>query len=150
MDVAKIKQLRELTQAGIADCRKALQESGNDLAKAQIWLKKQGIAKAANKQKRQTTQGIISSYIHQGGRIGVLVELACETDFVARTDEFQALGRELAMQVSAMQPKNVQALLKQAYIRDASLTIADLVKSHIAKLGENIQVVRFSRFEVGE
>lgn len=149
MDVTKIKTLREKTGAGIADCREALDATGGDLAKAEAHLKARGIEKAAKKADRAATQGLVTSYVHNG-KIGVLVEINCETDFVARTDDFQKLTHEVAMQISAMNPKNVEELLKQPYIRDQKLTIEDLVKSVIAKLGENIKVNRFTRLALGE
>jgi elongation factor Ts len=150
IDVSKIKQLREKTGAGIAECREALEKSAGDLRKAEVWLKEQGIAKAHKKAERQTNQGIIESYLHSGGKLGVLVELNCETDFVARTDEFKNLAHELAMQISAMSPKDVKDLLGQEYIRDPQMKIVDLIKSAIAKLGENIHVKRFTRIALGE
>jgi len=150
IDVTKVKSLREKTGAGVNECCKALDESNGDLAKAESWLKSRGIEKAAKKEGRETKQGIIESYIHNQGKIGVLVELNCETDFVARTDDFKTLAHELAMQISAMDPKNVEELLKQEYIRDPQLSVGDLVKQTIAKIGENIQVARFSRIALGE
>lgn len=149
-DVTLLKKLREETSAGIADCRVALEESDNDYNKALEWLKKHGIDKASKKDDRETSQGLIDAYIHGNGRVGAVVELLCETDFVARTDEFRKLAHEIAMQVSAMEPKDVPALLKQEYIRDSSITIGELVKSGIAKLGENITIGRFERFEIGK
>lgn len=147
-DIKLLKQLREETQASIADCKKALEESGDDYKKAIEWLKKRGIEKAEKKSDRETSQGLIESYIHQNGKVGALVEVLCETDFVARTDEFKKLCHELAMQVVAMNPKNVETLLKQEYIRDSSLTIESLVKSVIGKLGENIVIKSFTRLEI--
>lgn len=149
-DIKLLKKLREETQASIADCRIALEETNNDYKKALDFLKKHGMEKAAKKGDRETSQGIVESYIHGNGKIGVLVELLCETDFVARTDEFKNLAHEVAMQVSAMNPKDVSSLLKQEYIRDSSQTIGDLIKSTIGKLGENITIKRFQRFEIGE
>lgn len=149
VNLQQLKKLREETSVSIADCRKALEESGGDYQKALEWLRKHGIEKAEKKQDRETSQGIIDSYIHQNGRVGALVEIQCETDFVARTDEFKNLAHELAMQVAAMNPKNVEALLKQEYIRDNSKTVSDLIKETITKLGENIVVGNFQRFEVG-
>jgi len=147
-DVKLIKQLREETQASIADCRKALEETKDDYKKALEWLKKHGIEKAEKKADRETSQGLVESYIHQNGKVGALVEVLCETDFVARTDEFKKLCHEVAMQVAAMNPKDVATLLKQDYIRDGSLTIESLVKSVIGKLGENIVIKSFSRLEI--
>ncbi|MCL6096524.1 MAG: translation elongation factor Ts [Patescibacteria group bacterium] len=147
-DIKLLKQLREETSASIADCRIALEESGGDYKKASAWLKKHGIEKAEKKADRETSQGLVEAYVHQNGKVGVLVEVLCETDFVARTDEFKSLCHEVAMQVAAMNPKNVETLLKQEYIRDGSLTISDLVKSAIGKLGENIVIKEFSRLEI--
>jgi elongation factor Ts len=145
-----IKQLRDKTSAGIADCRVALEEAEGDLRKAEVILQKKGLDKAAQKGDRATGEGLIESYIHQNGRVGVIVELSCETDFVARTAEFKTLAHEISMQVAAMNPKDVAVLLKQEYIRDSSKTISDLVTTAVATMGENIKVARFSRFEVGK
>lgn len=144
-----IKKLRDQTGAGVADCRQALEEAGGDLKKAAGILRAKGAEIADKKKDRVAAQGLVVSYIHSGGKIGALVEVACETDFVARTDEFVNLARELAMQVAAMNPENVEEFLKEVYIRDNSQTIAQLVKSAIGKLGENIKVNRFVRFEIG-
>lgn len=149
-DIKLLKKLREETGTGIADCRKALEESDNDYKKALLWIKKHGIEKAAKKSDRETSQGLVEAYIHQGGRVGAMVELTCETDFVARTDDFKNLAHELAMQVAAMDPKDVSTLLKQEYIRDGSIKIEDLVKQTIAKLGENIVVKKVVRIALGE
>lgn len=145
-----LKKLRNETAAGIADCRVALEETNNDYEKAKEWLRKHGMEKAEKKEDRETLQGIIESYIHQNKRVGAIVELLCETDFVARTDEFKHLAHEIAMQAAAMNPKNVEALLKQEYIRDSSKTIQDLIKETVGKLGENIQLKRIARLEIGE
>ena len=148
ISVDLIKQLRDRTAAGVADCREALEETKGDLKKAQEILRKKGFEKAAKKGDRATNSGLIESYIHQG-RVGALVEVMCETDFVARTNEFKTLTHEIAMQVASMNPKDNEALLSQEYIRDPSKTISDLIKETIAKLGENIIVARFTRFELG-
>ena len=150
VDVKLVKQLRDETQASIGDCRNALEEANNDLKKAKEILKVKGLAKAAKKGDRATDQGLIESYIHAGGKVGVLLELSCETDFVARTDEFKNLAHEVAMQIAAMNPKTVAILEKQEYIRDPSKKIGDLVKGAIATLGENMTIKRFTRFELGE
>lgn len=144
----QIKELRELTGAGIVDCRNALEEAGGDIKKAQELLRAKGIERAGKKGDREAGVGQIFAYTHNG-RIGVLVELSCETDFVAKTEDFQTLGKNIAMQVSAMAPETVEDLMKQVYIRDSKQSIQDLVKSGIAKLGENIVVRRFTRIEVG-
>lgn len=150
VSLENLKKLREETAASIADCRRALEETDGDYKKAYAWLKKHGIEKASKKEGRETSQGIIDSYIHQNGRIGVLTELLCETDFVARSTEFKNLAHEISMQVASMNPKDVDTLLSQDYIRDPSLKIGDLIKSVIGKLGENITVKRFQRFKIGE
>ena len=150
VDIQLLKKLREATQVSFADCKKALDETNNDYKKALEWLRKHGIEKAAKKGERATFQGIIEAYIHGNGKIGSMVELLCETDFVARTDEFKKLAHEIAMQVSAMNPKNVDILLKQEYIGDSSKTIGDLVKETIAKIGENIVVRRIIRMDTND
>ncbi|MBI2032974.1 MAG: translation elongation factor Ts [Candidatus Levybacteria bacterium] len=149
-NIELLKKLRNETSASIADCRAALEETENDYKKAQEWLKKRGLEKAEKKGDRETAQGLVESYVHQNGKVGAMVEILCETDFVARTDEFKHLAHEIAMQVSAMNPKNAEELLKQDYIRDSSLKIDDLVKQTIAKLGENIVVKKISRLEISE
>src|SRR3989344_2941226 len=128
-----LKKLRNETSASIADLRKALEETDNDYKKALLWIKKHGIEKAEKKADRQTVQGIVEAYIHQNGKVGTMVELLCETDFVARTSEFKNLAHEIAMQVAAMAPKDIDSLLKQEYIRDPSMKIADLIKQTISK-----------------
>jgi len=143
-----VKKLREETKAGVADCRQALEDAGGDYAKAKKLLAERGLEKAAKKGDRETSQGLVESYVHNG-RVGVLVELRCETDFVARTDDFKKLAHEIALQVASMDPKNVAELLKGAYIRDASVSIEALVKQTIAKLGENITIAQFCRMELG-
>lgn len=150
IDLQALKKLRLETSASVSDCRRALEESEGDYKKALAWLKKRALAIAEKKSDRTTGQGIIEAYIHAGGKVGVLVELLCETDFVARTDEFKQLAKEIGMQIAAMNPENVDSLLKQEYIRDASQTMQELVKGVIGKLGENITVKRFQRFAIGE
>jgi elongation factor Ts len=159
-----IKQLRELTGAGVMDCKRALEAAGGDVDKAVRHLQEQGIARAERKADRVTAQGLVESYIH-AGRIGAIVEVNCETDFVARTPEFKNLAHELAMQVAAANPSVVseddlpeksdglateQVLLLQPYIRDPSKSIRQLINETIGKTGENIQVKRFARFELGQ
>lgn len=148
VDTKLIKQLREKTGAGVADCREAIEEAKGDLKKAEEILQKKGFEKAAKKGDRETKAGLIDSYVH-AGKIGVLVELLCETDFVARTDEFKKLAHEISLQVSSMNPKNINALLEMEYIRDSSKTIEVLIKEAVAKLGENIILGRFERVEIG-
>lgn len=147
--VEDIKKLREKTGAGIADSRRALEEANGDFKRAEELVKSWGIEKAAEKSDREVKAGLVDTYIHGGGKIGAMVEVNCETDFVAKTDEFKNLVREIAMQVSAMNPKDVEELLAQDYIRDSGKKIEQLVKETIAKVGENIQINRFKRFELG-
>lgn len=139
-----IKKLREETQAGVSDCRKALEDAGGDYQKAKKLLTQRGLEKAAKKEGKETSAGIVEGYIHNG-KVGVLVELRCETDFVARTDEFKHLAHELCLQIASMNPKNKEELLKGEYIRDPKMTIADLIKQAVAKLGENITIGEMSR-----
>lgn len=150
MDLESLKKLRAETSASVSDCRRALEESNGDYKKALEWLRKRSAAIAEKKAERATGEGLVEAYIHAGGKVGVLVELLCETDFVARTDEFKHLAKELGMQIAAMNPENVDALLKQEYIRDSSQKIEDLVKNAIGKIGENITIKRFQRFAIGE
>lgn len=159
-----VKELRELTGIGILDCRRALEEAGSDLDKAKEILRKKGIDVAIKKAERATGEGLISTYIHHNGRLGALVELNCETDFVARTDDFRRLAQDIARQVAAMDPKYVspdelpdgneggaeqQALLLQPFVNDESVTIGGLIQQTVAKTGENIRVRRFARFAIG-
>lgn len=143
-----LKKLREETSAGVSDCRQALEDAGGNYEKAKKLLVERGLEKAAKKEGKETSQGIIESYVHNS-RVGVLVELRCETDFVARTDEFKHLAHEIALQVASMGPKNVVELLKGQYIRDTNMTIAELMKQVVAKVGENITVARFTRIALG-
>jgi elongation factor Ts len=191
----KVKELKEITGAGFADCRKALAEANGDMEKAIEILRKRGLAKAEKKLARQAKEGIVDAYIHIGGRIGVLVEVNCETDFVARNEEFKKFVHEIAMQIAAMSPRWIKredvpeeivkkefeiyfeqskaegkpdhiaekiakgklekffeenCLYEQIWIKDGKSKIEDLIKSMIAKFGENISVRRFARFEIGK
>ena len=148
--IDQIKSLREKTGMGVMDVRKALMEAKGEEKKAVELLKKRGVEKSEKKLERETKSGIVESYIHGEGKVGVLLELDCETDFVARTDDFKKLAHELCLQISSMKPVNVKTLLQQEYIRDAGMKIEDLVKQSIGKLGENIIVSRFTRFKLGE
>jgi elongation factor Ts len=143
-----LKKLRSETSAGVADCKLALEDAKGDYQKAKELLRKRGLEKAAKKEGKETKEGIIESYVHSNGKVGVLVELSCETDFVAQNEEFKKLAHELALQVAAMNPKNVDELLKSPYIRDEKITIGELIKQTIAKVGENITVSRFSRLSL--
>lgn len=145
-----VKDLREKTGAGIMDCKKSLEEANGDMKKAEELVKARGLAKAEKKADRETKEGFIGSYVHTTGKIGVLVELLCETDFVGRNEEFQKLAREIAMHVSASEAKTVEELLKEESIRDASVTIEDMIKQLSGKIGEKLVLNRFVRYQVGE
>jgi elongation factor Ts len=165
ISIEKVKELRKESGAGIMQCRQALIESQGNREKALEFLKEQGLLKAKAKENRAASQGLVESYIHTGGRVGAMVELNCETDFAARTDEFKELAHNLAMQVAAMQPQFISqeeapdgsdtelqsvCLLLQPYIKDQERTVQDIITETIAKVGENIKVSRFARFELGE
>src|SRR5207245_1683551 len=150
VDPKEIQRLREETNAGVMDCKRALEDAEGNYARAKDILRERGLEKAAKKSEREAKEGVVAAYIHAGGRIGAIVEIASETDFVARGEEFQKLAQEVAMQVAAMAPASVDELLSQAYIRDASKTIKDLVTSLAVKTGENVSVRRFQRFALGE
>ena len=150
ISIDDIKKLREKTGAGIADSRKALEEAKGNFAKAEELVRSWGLDKAVTKADRVVGAGLVETYIHGDGKIGSIVEVNCETDFVARTDEFKNLCHELAMQVAAVDPGDVEELLKQENIRDAGKTVEQLVKETIAKVGENIKVRRLMRFELGQ
>ena len=137
----QIKELREETGAGIMDVRKALTESEGDTKKAKAWLEKKGMKRASDKAERETEAGHVFSYVHFNGKVGSLVKLACETDFVAKTEDFQTLGKEIAMQVASMKPETTEELLKQDYLRDPSKTIEAMIKAVSGKTGENIRVL---------
>jgi elongation factor Ts len=162
---AQIKELREKSQAGVMDCRHALMETGGDIEKAIDFLKKQSLYKAQKKSERVVKQGIVETYIHIGGRIGAMVEINCESDFVARTDVFKELAHNIAMQIAAQEPlciskdkmpadidtpPEVVCLLLQPFIKSPEMTIQDLINQAIAKTGENIKINRFARFELGQ
>jgi elongation factor Ts len=144
-----LKKLREETLAGVSDCRQALEDANGDYAKAVQLLKERGIEKAAKKSDRLTTIGVMEGYVH-AGKVGVLVELFAETDFVVKNDEFKKLSHEIALQIAAMAPKTLEELLSSPYIRDSKLTIDALVKLTIAKMGENITIGKFTRMSLGE
>lgn len=150
IDPKEVQRLRAETNAGVMDCKRALEDAAGDYEKAKVLLKERGLASVAKKAGREAKEGTVASYIHAGGRIGALVEIASETDFVARGEEFQKLAQEVAMQVAAMAPADLDDLLAQAYIRDSSKTIKDLVTAVAVKTGENVSVRRFQRFALGE
>ncbi|MDA0987695.1 MAG: translation elongation factor Ts [Chloroflexi bacterium] len=160
-----IKSLREQTSAGVMDCKNALLEAGGDLVKAAELLRQKGLTIAAKKSSRETLEGVVDCYIHTGNRVGAIVEVNCETDFVARTPEFKELVHNLAMQIAAMRPRyvdsesvpagdtvnpEVDCLMEQPFIKDPAQTIRDLVIEATARVGENIRVRRFERFALGE
>ena len=162
--VDAIKELRDKSGAGVMDCRNALNKTSGNMEKAVELLKERGLLKAKDKAERITTEGLVEAYIHTGGKVGAMIELNCESDFVARTDEFKELAHNLAMQVASMSPRFVseddvpdeaaadpqtECLLLQPYIKDNEKTIEDLVVETIAKVGENIKISRFTRFELG-
>ena len=160
-----IKELRDRSGAGIMDCKRALEAADGVIEEAEKLLAQKGLALASKKAGRTADQGVVDFYVHSGGRLGAMIEVNCETDFVARTDQFKALAHDLAMQVAAMEPLYVRpdevpedsprpaeevALLSQAFIKDPSKSIQDLVNEAIGQLRENIQVRRFTRFEIGK
>lgn len=167
-----IKQLRQITSCGVIDCKKALEEAKGDLEKAKKILQKRGLEIALKKSERVARQGRIESYVHQGDKLGVLLEVNCESDFVARNEDFKRFTRDVAMQIAASNPAYINkedapkealdkaadketffkthCLMEQAFIKDASLTIRDYLNSLIAKIGENIVIRRFTRYQVGE
>lgn len=195
IQASQVKELREMTGSGMMDCKKALTETGGDMEKAVEFLREHGLAAAAKKSGRIATDGLVESYIHGGGKIGVLVEVNCETDFVAKTEEFRTLARDIAMQIAAARPLYVReedvppeeiekekeilrnqarnegkpekiidkmvegrirkhfetvCLLNQSFIKNPDQTISDLVTEKVAKMGENISIRRFARYELGE
>ena len=160
-----IKEIREQSGAGIMECRNALLEADGYMAKALQILEKRSLFKAEKKGKRSASQGLIEAYVHTGGRIGAMVEVNCETDFAARTDEFKELAHNLAMQVAAIPPEFISSeeipegadieaqaacLLLQPYIKNLDMTVQDIIDETIAKVGENIKVSRFARFALAE
>jgi elongation factor Ts len=165
VDVKLVRTLRDQTGAGIMDCKEALEKSDGDLEKATLALRDKGVASATKRVGKDTKEGVIETYLHTGGRVGALVELGCETDFVARTAEFQKLAHDIAMQVAAMGPLYIDkdeieegddrppaqiSLMQQPFIKNGSSSVGEMVRELAGKVGENIKVVRFSRLAVGE
>ncbi len=148
IDVLQIKKIREATNAGIADIKEALEEARGNEKKAKEILTEKGLAKAAKKASRETKAGIVGSYIHATQTSGAIVILSCETDFVARNDEFGKLAHEIALQICAMSPKNDKELLAQPWIKDEKKTIDGLIKESIVKFGENIKIEEFKRLAI--
>ncbi|NCN03618.1 MAG: translation elongation factor Ts [Candidatus Pacebacteria bacterium] len=147
---ADIKKLREETGAGMLDCKKCLEKADGDYEEAKKFAIARGLAKAEKKSDRETKEGYIASYVHANAKVAALVEILCETDFVARNDEFKSMAKDVAMQVVAMGADDVEDLLKQDFIKDPSLTIEELVKRTSGKIGEKFVVNRFVRYTVGE
>lgn len=147
MSASDIQKLREATGAGVMDCKKALDEAGGNFQKALDLIAKAGFAKADKKGERQTGAGYLEAYIHSG-RVGVLLDVRAETDFVTRSQDFKDMARNLAMHIAASSPASLDELLSQPYIKDESMNVESYIKTVIGKLGENIKVERFSRFEV--
>ena len=165
VSVELVRTLRDQTGAGIMECKEALESSDGDLERATVVLREKGRASVAKRVGRAINEGVIETYLHTGGRVGAMVELGCETDFVARTEEFLKLAHDIAMQVAAMGPVYVDqddieegdtrppaqiSLMQQPFIKNSSTSVGDMVKELAAKVGENIRVVRFNRLEVGE
>lgn len=142
-----IVRLREETGAGVMDAKRALDDAKGDYAAAVKLIAERGLVKADKKQERATSAGLLETYVHNN-RVGVLLDIRCETDFVARTEAFKELAHSVAMHISAMDPESVEALLKQSFVRDESETVEELVKQTIAKTGENIKIERFTRYEL--
>ncbi|MEN8253795.1 MAG: translation elongation factor Ts [Patescibacteria group bacterium] len=147
---ADIKKLREETGAGMMDCKKALDAESGDMEKAKEWVAAKGLAKAEKKADRETKEGYIANYVHSNNRVGALVEILCETDFVARNDEFQTMARDIAMQVVSMNPESLEDLLAQDFIKDLSMKIEGYLKATSGKIGEKFVISRFVRYEVGK
>ncbi|KKQ21587.1 translation elongation factor Ts [Candidatus Wolfebacteria bacterium RIFCSPLOWO2_01_FULL_38_11] len=144
---SEIQKLREITGAGVMECKKALEEAAGDFEKAKSIIYERGLTKAEKKSERATGSGLLHSYIHNG-RVGVLLELRCETDFVARNPLFKELAHNLVMQIAAMNPQDINSLVAQNYVKDDSMAVEALIKTAIAKLGENIKVEKFCRYEI--
>jgi len=147
-NIEKIKQLRKETNLPLGDCEKALEESGGDLGRAKQILKERGLELVGKKSQRETKAGLIKSYVHPNKKMGVLLDIRCETDFVASNNEFQELAHEICLQIAAMDSQNKESLLEEAWIKDESKKIKDLISEAINKLGENIVIEKFVRFEI--
>jgi elongation factor Ts len=147
ISIEKIKKLREEAEISISECKRVLEEARGDLEKAKEILKKRYGEMAKKRREKETKEGIIEAYIHPGRKIGVLLELRCESDFVAKNPEFQKLAHELCLQITAIDPKEIP-LLEQNWIRDESKKIKDLISEYIAKFDENIAVEKFARFQI--
>lgn len=149
IDIAEVKRLKDLTGVGLTDAKKALEEAKGDFDKALAAMRKKGLTKAEKRGEREARAGVVGTYNHDG-RIGVLVEVNCETDFVARNEIFTSLVKDLTLHIAASEPRDVAELLKQPFVKNPDITVADLVKDHAARLGENVVVRRFNRIALGE
>jgi len=147
LNIEQIKKLRKETNVSISECKKALEGADGDIKKAKEILKKRGIEFAKKKMEREAKEGIIESYIHPGKKVGVMIELNCETDFVARSEDFQKLAHELCLQIAAINPDEIP-IFEQPWIKDETKIIKDLINEYIAKLGENIILSKFIRYEL--
>jgi len=172
ISVELIKELREITSSSVAHCKKALEETGGDIKKAAVLLRKQGLEIAAKKQSRAAKEGRVEAYVHHGNKIGVLLEINCESDFVARNEDFVQFSKDVAMQIAATSPLYLKkddvpaevlenekskedfyknhCLLEQPFVKDPAININDYLGSIVAKLGENIVIRRFIRYKIGE
>ena len=148
ISIGQIQKLREETGISISECKKALEEAGGDVEKAKALLREWGKEVATKKQAREVLAGLVSSYVHGTGKIGSLVAVRCETDFVARSGDFKNLCHELALQVASLEAESVDDLLGQQYIKDPARTVKDVIEEYVAKLGENIVVEKFTRFSL--
>ena len=148
--VTDVKKLREESGAGMLDCKKALEEAKGSYNKAVEIVRKKGLARAEKKSDRETKEGYIASYVHMNNKVAALVEILCETDFVAKNDEFQKMAKDVAMHVVAMNPESVEALLKDDFVKDPSKTIEELVKGVSGKIGERFVINKFVRYEIGQ
>lgn len=146
--IDQIKQLREETGLSISECKRALEAAGGDIAKVKEYLRNLGKELAEKKQTREVREGFLEVYVHPTHKLGAMVDVRCETDFVARAPDFRNFCHEIALQIASMNPQNVEELLKQPYVRDPSRQVQNLLQEAIAKLGENIMIQRFIRFEI--
>ena len=147
--IEKIKALRKKTEASIGFCREALEKSQGDMKKSLDYLRQKGAEISQKREGKESSEGIVESYIHTNKKIGVLVELLCETDFVAKNKEFKDLAHDLAMHIAAMDPKNIKEFLEQPFIKDESTIINEFINEKISKIGENIKINKFIRYEIG-
>lgn len=145
--VGDIQKLRKETGYGIMECKKALTDAKGDFTKAQKLLSKKGAMKALKRADKETNQGVVECYLH-GNKIGAIVVLGCETDFVAKNEQFKSLAHDVAMQVASMDPKDVKELLSQTFIKDQDMTIGELIENNIGKIGENIKIIDFKRMSL--